>query len=325
MKDYLKKLIKETVEAVFETQERKYKIIKAIQDSILNSEIGYRTLEPGLQPFAANEREIKSEINSRILKNIRALQNISHTADDKNKLIHKSGIGNPIKDKSEFAFNANTMYLYKLGTFNALQFEDYKKVYFKKDSLPNIVPSSTAFGIDSLFVIIYKDTFYDFAFYSSMDADENLNKYMKSVFMKNAESKKETFPTSYEISGIYNEDFKLITGKTLQPREEPEKRALKLKGFKVSGLVFVPSYGWGMISSIKNPYVMVKFPKNREDKIFNTPERPVLVKKSGDKVLLTKEKFPIYMNKVGEETKKFDGQKLFMQALVAEDTSPLDI
>ncbi len=324
MKDYLKKLIKEAVEAVFETQERKYKVIKAIQDSILNSEVGYRTLEPGLQPFATDGREIKSEINSRVLQSIRALQNISHTADDKNKLIHKPGIGNPAKDKSIFAFNASTMYLYKLGTFNALQFGDYKKIYFKKDSLSNVIPSSAVFGIDSLFVIIYKDTFYDFGFYSSIDADENLKKYMKSAFIKNVETRKETFPTSYEIRRIYNEDFKLIAGKTLNPTEGPEKRPLKLKGFKVNGLVFIPTYGWGMISSIKNPYVIVKFPKNREDKIFNTPERPVLIKRSGDKVLLTKEKFPVYIEKVGEEIKKFDGNTLFMQAMTARDAPSLN-
>lgn len=317
MQNFLRKLIKEAIDNMLsEVQEGNRKIIEQLLSSVLNSEIYYKETIAETKQFSFDNRELKEEIKDKLLGSIREIQKKPHLALDTNKILNKPGFGNPIKDKSEFKYSVSDMYLYKLGTFKALENGDYKKVLFKTDSLRNILPSSQIFTIDSMFVVIFEDYFYDFGFYSSFDSDINLTKYMQSLYLKNVKQHKFK-PSEYIISNDFNKEFKLYSGKEFKAVEQPvEKKNIKLNALKKDSLVFIPSFGWGQIESLKKPYMQIAFPKDRPNKIF-TPERPVL-DKLGKKEILTKEKFPAYLNKVGAEIKKFDATTLFTKAMQAK-------
>lgn len=311
MKEYIRTIIKEALNSIFEVQEVDKSIISNLLKDILNSEIGYKSMMPGLQKFT-NETEIKEEIKEKVLSKIRDIQKIAHVATDSNRITKNVAVFNPKKDSNEYLYSVSNMYLYKLDRFKALENDEYKNVVFDYNSLSKTISTSKDYIVDSTFIIVYNDSFFDYGFFASFDSDINLKKYMEDL-AKNKNIK----VGKYIIVDKQGDYTKLHAGKEINYTPKPiEKPAPKLNALNKGALSRSPNDGWGQIESYKHPYLFISFPKKREDKIF-TDYRPIVVNK-GKKTILTKDKMKSYLDTVGKEIKKFDAEKLFMNSMRAK-------
>ena len=313
MENYVRKIIRESINALFEVREGSSGVIGNLSNIIRSAEISFPT-PSGMQKFSTDNFEIKAEIIERINTEIRKLSSIPHTSTLQNAIKLNPTFDSPRKEASVFQHREDNMYLYKLGTFWAFENGEYKKVIFNESKLKETYPLlfpyvlSSLFGIDSMFVIVYKDKFSSFGFYNSNTSDGELEVYMKKM------AKKKDLPVienGYIISGTYSKKHELLAGKPISTNTQMQgERPVILKSLVRGGLAFIPRFGWGEISYIPTPkskekLMHIAFPKKQEQKVYDIKEPK-------------RRKMSEYLDNVEIEEKKFDPEILFMNARRAQ-------
>ena len=303
MNSTIRNLIKEAINQLFETQDGSKKVADQLYTAIMRSEIDKND----------NSLELKDEIVRALNKPITALRETSHVGD---------------KDRS--FYNFGDMYAYKLGTFYIKENDKDQTINFNNKSLPegHLTNSGSIFKVNTPFIVIFKDTFYDFGFCDEDASDSEIQNFMKESFRKNS-SRRDEAPKNFIVNNDFNgyTQVKILdyTPKALNSNQEEEN--IVLKSLNKGKSIFIPKHGWGII--VKNrvssgkPFTEIAFPiklteklKNGSDKKPVAPNLDYLPHNLRGKKL-TNAKLKQYLSTVRTQTITFDRNYLFMKGMEA--------
>ena len=162
--------------------------------------------------------------------------------------------------------------------------DEWPMINFKNDSIDpaHLSNSSSIFKVNTPFVVVYKDTFFDFGFCDENTSDKELEIFMKNAFDNNS-SRSEEEPKGFKISSTLNDSHRVKIMNYVPKasnNDEESKEGVKFNSLAKGSPIFHDTFGWGIIARKKNiqnkPYVEVIFPSRLVEKLMDgSKKKPV--------------------------------------------------